>query len=237
VIPRLLLLTDRSQLRLGRGLVRTVRECAEAGLAAVVVREHDLEPSARPALVRALVSIPGLTVLSSRIPDPAAHGLHLASHQSPPAAHHAGWTLPTRHSGGQADLGPPERRDDVRRPPPWGRSCHSRAEVARSAEQGASWATLSPYAASASKPGYGPSLPPDAFEGHRVPVLALGGIDESTAARARAAGADGVAVMGAVMRAPDPAELVSALLRAVETPHDVPLLRCAPPNDAAGTPE
>jgi thiamine-phosphate pyrophosphorylase len=213
VIPRLVLLTDRSQLGLGRGLVRTVRECADAGLAAVMVREHDLEPSARAALVRALASIPGLTVLSSRIPDPAAHGLHLASHQAPPAAHHAGWTLPTRDSGGQADHGPPERRDDVRRPPAWGRSCHSRADVARATEQGAAWATLSPYAASASKPGYGPSLPTDAFAGHRVPVLALGGIDVPTAARARGAGAHGVAVMGAVMRAPDPASVVKSLLK------------------------
>jgi thiamine-phosphate pyrophosphorylase len=215
VIPRLVLLTDRSQLRLGRGLVRTVRECADAGLRAVVVREHDLEPSARAALVRALVSIPGLTVISSRIPDPAAHGLHLASHQAPPAhACHPEWTLPTRHSGCQADQGPPERRDDGRRRrSAWGRSCHSRDDVARAADEGASWATLSPYAASASKPGYGPCLPPDAFAGHRVPVLALGGIDARTAAKARADGAHGVAVMGAVMRAPDPAGLVAALLR------------------------
>ena len=85
MIPRLVLLTDRSQLPLGRGLVRTVRECADAGLSAVIVREHDLERSARAALVRALVAIPGLTVISSRVPDQVAHGLHLASHQAPSA--------------------------------------------------------------------------------------------------------------------------------------------------------
>ena len=217
MIPRLVLLTDRSQLRLGRGLVRTVRECADAGLSAVVVREHDLEPLARAALVGALASIPGLTVISSRIPDPAAHGLHLASYQDPPDACRAGWTLTHRHAGAQADHGPPEHRDGARPRPrsPWGRSCHSREEVARAADEGASWATLSPYAASGSKPGYGPSLPPDAFAGHRVPVLALGGIDVPTAAGALAAGAHGVAVMGAVMRAPDPAGLVAALLREI----------------------
>ncbi|MDR7252196.1 thiamine-phosphate pyrophosphorylase [Nocardioides sp. BE266] len=183
MIPRLVLLTDRSQLRLGRGLVRTVRECAEAGLAAVVVREHDLEGPARAALVRALVAVPGLTVVSSRILEPAAHGLHLAAHQAP---------LP-----------------GVR----WGRSCHSRADVGRAADAGASWATLSPYAVSASKPGYGPALPPEAYAGHPVPVLALGGIDVGNAADAVAAGAHGVAVMGAVMRAADPAGVVADLLR------------------------
>ncbi len=216
MIPRLVLLTDRSQLRLGRGLVRTVRECVDAGLSAVVVREHDLEPFARAALVRALVAIPGLTVISSRVPDATAHGLHLASFQTSPAvACRAGWTLTHRHAGGQADHGPPERSDDPRQRRPWGRSCHSREDVARAAEEGASWVTLSPYAATTSKPGYGPSLPPDAFAGHPVPLLALGGIDARTAAGAVAAGAHGVAVMGAVMRAPDPAGLVAALLREV----------------------
>lgn len=182
MIPRLVVLTDRAQLRLGRGLVRTVRECADAGLSAVVVREHDLGPSARSALVEELVSVPGLTVISSRVPDPRAHGLHCAAHQTAPSAGR------------------------------WGRSCHSRAEVDRAAGEGASWVTLSPYAVSASKPGHGPALPPGAFAGHRVPVLALAGIDARNAAAARAAGAHGVAVMGAVMRAADPATVVAGLL-------------------------
>jgi thiamine-phosphate pyrophosphorylase len=182
VIPRLVLLTDRSQLRLGRGLVRTVRECTAAGLAAVVVREHDLDPEHRRALLRTLADIDGLTVLSSRIPDGAASGLHLAAHQ--PAPLHGRW----------------------------GRSCHSRADVARAAAQGASWATLSPYAASVSKPGR-TALPATNFVGHPVPVLALAGIDATNAADAIAAGAHGVAVMGAVMRAANPAGVVAALLR------------------------
>jgi thiamine monophosphate synthase len=183
VIPRLVLLTDRSQLRLGRGLVRTVRECVGAGLEAVVVREHDLEPGQRHALVTALAAIDGLAVISSRIPDDAAHGLHLAAHQPAPA-------------------------DEC-----WGRSCHSRADVARAAAQGASWVTLSPYAVSASKPADGPALPAPDFAGHPLPVLALAGVDTTNAAAAVAAGAHGVAVMGAVMRAADPAAVVAALVR------------------------
>ncbi|GAA0970329.1 Thiamine-phosphate synthase [Nocardioides aquaticus] len=48
-----------------------------------------------------------------------------------------------------------------------------------------------------------------------VPVYALGGIDATNAADFRTAGADGVAVMGAVMRADDPAAVVEQLLGAV----------------------
>ena len=97
-------------------------------------------------------------------------------------------------------------RRTSRRPPAVrgaGRATRVR-EVARAAGEQASWVTLSPYAVSASKPGHGPALPPGAFVGHPVPVLALAGIDASNAASARAAGAHGVAVMGAVMRASRP---------------------------------
>ncbi|MFC7360693.1 thiamine phosphate synthase [Nocardioides astragali] len=185
MIPRLVLLTDRSQLALGRGLSRTVTECVEAGLRAVVVREHDLEPAARTALVRELTELPGLLVISSRIHGAAADGLHLAARQRAP-----------QHGR-------------------WGRSCHSRQAVARSAAEGASWATLSPYAESASKPGRGSVLAPADLAGHPIPVLALSGIGPHNAAGAVAAGAHGVAVMGAVMRADDPAGVVAELLAAL----------------------
>lgn len=180
-LPRMILLTDRSQLRLGRALVRTVAECAAAGLGAVVVREHDLAPAARHDLLAALARIPALTVISSRIADPVAHGIHLAAGQRAPG----GW---------------------------FGRSCHSRGDVARSAAEGAAWATLSPYALTGSKPGYGPPLPHGAYAGLPLPTFALGGITPANAAAAVAAGAHGVAVMGAVMRAGDPAEVVGSIL-------------------------
>jgi thiamine-phosphate pyrophosphorylase len=79
---RLMVLTDRSQLRLGRGLLRTITECVDAGLEAVVVREHDLAPARRSALLARVAEIPGLTVISSRVLDPAARGTHLAAGQS-----------------------------------------------------------------------------------------------------------------------------------------------------------
>lgn len=188
-LPRLILLTDRSQLRLSRGLVRTIGECAAAGLTHVVVREHDLEPPARHGLIAALTEIDGLTVISSRICDPAAHGVHLAA-------------------GQPADSG--QARYLV------GRSCHSAADVKQAAGEGAAYATLSPYAATASKPSYGPPLDAGEFAGaHEIPVFALGGITPANAEAARKAGAYGVAVMGAVMRAEDPAAEVAALSAAV----------------------
>ncbi len=185
MIARLVLLTDRSQLRLGRSLVQTVQECADAGLEAVIVREHDLPKAARSALVSRLARIDGLTVLSSRTWNPAAHGAHLAADQSP-------------------------RRD----PRPWGKSCHSVADVRRAARAGAKWASLSPYGVSQSKPGHGPALPAQAYAGHDIPVWALGGVDVSNAADALAAGAYGVAVMGAVMRAESPRDVVAGLVKA-----------------------
>ena len=194
-MPRLLVLTDRSQLRLGRGLLRTLLECRDAGLTHVVLRELDLPDEHRAALTGDLVAA-GLTVVAARRPLPGAAGVHLATGQAPLPV-----PLPVPQPGSV--------------PVPWGRSCHSAAEVARAAAEGAAWATLSPYAESASKPEYGPPVPVGAFAGHDLPVYALGGITPANAGDALAAGAHGVAVMGEVMRSENPAATVRALLEVV----------------------
>lgn len=186
-LPRLLLLTDRAQLAKGRGLSATVAECAAAGLEAVVVREHDLDQRCFAALVETLLAVAGLEVLTSRRPHSGAAGLHLAAHQPAP-------------SGGR-----------------FGRSCHDAGELARAGAEGAAWATLSPYAATASKPDHGPPVDPAlARLPGAPPVWALGGIDVTNAADALRHGAAGVAVMGAVMRARDPAAQVADLLAALD---------------------
>jgi thiamine-phosphate pyrophosphorylase len=51
----------------------------------------------------------------------------------------------------------------------------------------------------------------------RIPVVAIGGIDTANAAEVVASGAAGVAVISAVMRAPDPEAAVRDLLRAFES--------------------
>ena len=77
----------------------------------------------------------------------------------------------------------------------------------------ADYVTVSPIYPTISKPGYGPPLgASSAGRVADVPWLALGGIDSARrVAECRAAGAVGVAVMGAVMRADDPGAVVAEL--------------------------
>jgi thiamine-phosphate pyrophosphorylase len=101
------------------------------------------------------------------------------------------------------------------------RSCHSLAEVQAAEREGCDWVTLSPIFTTASKPGYGPALGVGGLvsllAATTVPVYALGGIDSPEAVAAcRSAGAHGVAVMGAIMRARRPGPLVAELLAAAE---------------------
>jgi thiamine monophosphate synthase len=85
---------------------------------------------------------------------------------------------------------------------------------------GLEYVTVSPVYPSASKPGYGPPLGLSTLRNWcaacAVPVLALGGVDSADRAGACVrAGAAGVAVMGTVMRAADPAAVVRGLVEAV----------------------
>ena len=107
-----------------------------------------------------------------------------------------------------------------------GRSCHG---VPRLSFE--DYVTLSPVHLTATKPGYGPPLTPAgaaALAGD-VPWLALGGIDSpERAAACVAAGARGVAVLGAVMRAGDPEQVCRDLATAcagAAPASDVPLER------------
>lgn len=182
-LPRLLVLTDRSQLPLGRSLLATLRECVDAGATAIVVRELDLPDARRAALAGSLAGL-GATVIAAHRPLAGAVGVHLPA--------------------------------DARESHPWfGRSCHTADDVRRAADEGAAYATLSPYAASASKPGYGPALSSEEFAEHAIPVYALAGVTPHNATAARHAGAHGVAVMGAVMRAAQPGQMVARLLAEV----------------------
>lgn len=188
MLPRLLVLTDRHQLPPNRTLVETVARCAKAGLTTVVLRELDLPEAKRAELAATLAQ--HVRVVSARTLLPAAVGVHLAAHQPAPAPTPGGFH---------------------------GRSCHDAWEVDRAVTEGARYVTVSPAAVSASKPGYGPPL--GAMGVRRavaiagsVPVFALGGVHPGNASDLLGAGAHGLAVMGAVMRARDPAVVVSRLL-------------------------
>jgi thiamine-phosphate pyrophosphorylase len=213
-VDRLIVFTDREQA--DRPLVEVVAAVVDGGARLVVLREKDLSDGERAALAAQLYAVlapaGGRLLLAGRVPGP--DGVHLAAADALPVPRPTGLV---------------------------GRSCHNSAELVRAAADGADYATVSPVFASASKPGYGPQLgvsffdlfnlfdrplglPADALGGGdasanrlpTVPVYALGGVD--TPAKAQAcvrAGAAGVAVMGAIMRAADPCRVTADLLAAV----------------------
>jgi thiamine-phosphate pyrophosphorylase len=183
----LLVLTDRA--RAGRPLRAVIRAAVDGGARSIVLREKDLPRAERLALAQWLRDL--LTPLGGRLivagPDPLeSDAVHLAA--SDPI---------------------PDGVDLI------GRSCHDPEEIDRLSTE--DYATVSPVFPTASKPGYGPPL---GLAGLKTlaarttrPVYALGGIETAAQiAECRAHGAAGVAVMGAVMRAPDPAAACAALL-------------------------
>jgi thiamine-phosphate pyrophosphorylase len=207
---RLLVLTDRAQAAAaGHDLVEVLSAAVEAGATAVVLREKDLPAGDRAALARRLrgvtagagaaLIVAGDVGLAAAV---GADGAHLAADDP--------W--PGRAAGRGL----------------WGRSCHTLAEVRRAAAEGVDYVTYSPVFATGSKPGYGPAVGLDGLAAARraadpavreagaagsatVAVVALGGIGPGRAQACLRAGADGVAVMGEVMRADDPGAVVRAL--------------------------
>lgn len=82
-----------------------------------------------------------------------------------------------------------------------GVSCHTLTEVERAEQEGADYAFLSPIFPSPSKPGYGPPLGvellAEACRRVRIPILALGGVNDANAENCIAAGAAGFASISA----------------------------------------
>jgi thiamine-phosphate diphosphorylase len=193
-LPRLLVLTDRRQVAIP--LVDVVAAAVDAGARAVVLREKDLPDADRLSLLAQLaplVHAAGGLLLSAGSHIPGADGVHQPSQGARPPAG-TGIT---------------------------GRSCHDAAQVRAAEADGVDYVTVSPVHATASKPGYGPALGVEGLARltpfTTLPVYALGGIDGPAAVTAcRAAGAYGVAVMGAIMRACRPGPLVADLLAAAE---------------------
>ncbi|MEH1167927.1 thiamine phosphate synthase [Micromonospora sp. CPCC 205539] len=185
-------LTDRLVAR--GGLDRVVAGAVAGGVRWVVLREKDLPRAERVAIaadLRVILTAAGGTLIVAG-PDPLdGDAVHL------PAA------------------GP--------YPPPThalvGRSCHNQAELNRLTTE--HYATVSPVYPTKSKPGYGPQLGADGvgklIRRSPVPVLVLGGIETpEQVTTCIKAGASGVAVLGALMRAQDPTGLATTLTRACQ---------------------
>lgn len=98
------------------------------------------------------------------------------------------------------------------------RSCHDRQGLQRAQEEGASWATLSPFRAPRSKPSARAPLGEGEFQrrtaGLKLPVVALGGLDVTDVSACKRAGAVGLAVSGALFESTTPEGLLERFLMA-----------------------
>lgn len=197
--PPLLLITDRRQA--ARPLTGVVADALAAGCRWVSLREKDLTPAERLALLRRLRALArpvGAVVTIHADLDSAADvdGLHLAAGGDPAAAR--------RRLGCSALIGV---------------SCHAGDEVDTAIAAGADYVTLGPLAPTASKPGYEPVLSPAeagaVARRHPGRVIALGGVEPGLVPGLRAAGFAGIAVMGGVMRAGDPTTAIREHLAAL----------------------
>ncbi len=202
--PPLMIVTDRRRARLP--LEEIAAAAFGAGARWMSVREKDLPLPEQFELVRRLARI---------APSGATVGLH-----GIPAADGDG--VAARHLPRHSDIAEARRlAPDIRL---LGKSCHSLAAAQAAGAAGADYVTLSPVFATDSKPGYGPALGPAMLETAAALLrpcgcclLALGGVTAETVSACRTAGADGAAVMGAVMGADDPGVAVAALIAAWES--------------------
>jgi len=195
--PPLLVITDRRQAN--RPIVEIAKALFAGGCRWLSLREKDLAAEERLALLRTLTAIGHRYGATVGIHDDVAA-----------AAAIPGVALHLPEGGAVADA-----RQHIG-PKLVGISTHNAAGLARAAAAGADYATLSPIFTSASKPEYGPALGLAALgaaaRAARLPVLALGGIDERTIGAVVETGAAGVAVMGELMRAGDPEKKAASLI-------------------------
>ncbi|MQA91920.1 MAG: thiamine phosphate synthase [Gemmatimonas sp.] len=100
-----------------------------------------------------------------------------------------------------------------------GRSVDTPDEAAAAEVAGADYVGLGPIFNTASKSGLGDAIGPTGVAAVRdrvsLPIVAIGGIDRSRAAPVIEAGADGIAVIGAIMGALDPYSAARQLVEEV----------------------
>ena len=200
--PKLLLITDRMQAALP--LAEIVEAALAGGCRWISLREKDLPEDEQIAWVSKLLPLARrfgarFTVHGSLTAAAIADGLHLQEGGDARAAR--------RRLGADRLIG---------------LSVHTPKQAAAADTAALDYLIAGPVYESASKPGYGPSLGPEGLAAFaratNLPIIAIGGIDAAHIPEVIAAGAAGVAVMGGVMQAADPAravqDLVAALMRA-----------------------
>jgi thiamine-phosphate pyrophosphorylase len=206
---RLYIVTDRHE-AVGRDLEEIVAAAARGGAGAIQLREKDLSARdlyALGARLQAALAPYGVPLLINDRLDVAlaldAAGVHLAGHSLPTAV--------ARRVLGAGKL--------------LGVSTHSVEEARCAAEDGADFIVFGPVFTTPSKVAYGP---PQGLQhlstvvrAVRVPVIAIGGIDHTNLPQVVQAGAYGVAMIRAVLAAPDPYKATQQLRAALAVAHQV----------------
>jgi thiamine-phosphate pyrophosphorylase len=199
----LYLVTDRKQTG-GRDLAEVVAQALAGGVRAIQLREKDLQTVEVYRLAERLLALTRETgaalIVNDRV-DVAmalgADGVHLARKSLPP-------------KDARALVGPGMLL---------GISCHSMEDVREAVEGGVDFLVLGPIFETPSKAPYGAPLTPAILRQARevcdLPMLAIGGVNATRVPEVIQAGADGVAVISAVLTAPDPAAATRDLLAAV----------------------
>jgi thiamine-phosphate pyrophosphorylase len=205
--PCLMLITDRQRLR-GRLLDEVASQAVEGGVSVVQLREKDLPGGDLYRLTIAVHSVlrgRALLMVNERA-DVAlatgADGVHLPEDSLPVAM--------VRRLVGAACI--------------IGKSVHSVEAARAAAAEGVDYLQVGTVYETASKPGVAPAgvdLVRDVCAAVDLPVIAVGGITADRVAEVVRAGADGVAVIGAVMDAADPRAAAAALRRALDEAFEV----------------
>jgi thiamine-phosphate pyrophosphorylase len=202
---RLCLVTDR-RLVPDHDLVRLVRECLEAGLPAVQLREKDL-----PA--RELYGLAGeLRELTRRVGARLIVNdrLDVALAVEADGVQRTTTSLPVEVMRAVAD-----KRLHI------GASVHSLDEALDAEAAGADWVIFGPVYETASKRAYGAPqglrAVGEVARTLKIPVIAIGGVTPERVVEVRGAGAHGVAVISAIAGVPSPGAATRRFLQALES--------------------
>ncbi|HHL39916.1 MAG TPA: thiamine phosphate synthase [Deltaproteobacteria bacterium] len=205
VSMRVYLVTDRKLVRHGGGLVEAVEKALKGGVRLVQLREKDLTGRELLELaceLRRLTERYEARLLVNDRLDVAllsrADGVHL----------------------GRGSFSPSQARAHLHEDALIGVSTHSVDEAVEARAQGADFVTLGPIYHTPSKAAYGEPLGTAVLAQARrlvgIPVFAIGGVKPENAADVIAAGADGVAVISAVLAGDDMERSAAALVEAVK---------------------
>ncbi len=197
---RIYLVTDRRAISDLPGAVAAALSVLPIGTAAVQLREKDLSPAELLELARTLLplcrSAKAPLLVNSRlevVKAARADGVHLPA-DGPPVGD------ARRHLGPGALIG---------------RSCHSKEEVARAAEEGADFAVFGPVWETPGKKAQGMTALHEATQAASLPVFAIGGVTPPRAKRAVNAGAHGVACIRSILGSENPSSAALEMWKAI----------------------